>query len=155
MNPSLSAVRGTRGHLIRQLVYFDEQYTQFYDSYLFGYPEAERILLERTIRSYTESLTQLLANDDTQLTELLRSTVLIGSRVAVRYEEDGYEEAFTIVFPTESDPDSNRISFLSPIGRQLLGTKPQGKLALSVPDGTMNVSVLRVSYAFLGGFDAE
>lgn len=155
MNPSLSAYSAARRHLIAQLVYFDEQYTQFYDTYLYGRPDAERQPIEKAVRRYIDLLSAMLPRDDEALAERLKRVALIGSRVVLRYEDDGGEESFTIVHPAESDADNDRISFLSPIGWQLLGRERGDAIALEVPNGTLNVVLLDVKYAHIGGFGQE
>ncbi|TLS48326.1 GreA/GreB family elongation factor [Paenibacillus antri] len=152
MSPSLSAVTATREHFIHQLVYFDEQYPAFFDNYLSGLQDAERALIEKSIRRYTDTLVELLEKEDDALFERLKSIVLIGSRANVYYEEDGFEESFTVVYPSESDPDMNRISFLSPIGRQLLFATPDRPLTFDVPSGKLQVVVREIRYAYIGGF---
>ncbi|WP_309123395.1 GreA/GreB family elongation factor [Paenibacillus sp.] len=152
MSPSLSAVTATREHFIHQLVYFDEQYPAFFDNYLSGLQDTERALIEKSIRRYTDTLVELLEKEDDALFERLKAVVLIGSRANVYYEEDGFEESFTVVYPSESDPDKNRISFLSPIGRQLLFATPDRSLTLDVPSGKLQVVVREIRYAYIGGF---
>ncbi len=155
MNPSVSALTATREHFIHQLVYFDEQYPAFFDSYLSGLQGTERAQMEKLVRQYSETLVSLLEKDDESLHESLRAVVLIGSRADVYFEDDDYEESFTVVFPSESDPDRNRISFLSPIGRQLLFAPPTQPLTLDVPSGPLRIIVRNIRYAYIGGFAAE
>jgi transcription elongation GreA/GreB family factor len=136
-------------------VYFDEQYPAFFDTYLSGLPSAERAQTEKLVRRYTDTLVDLLEQDDELLNDRLRAIVLIGSRADVYFEDDDYEESFTVVFPSESDPDRNRISFLSPIGRQLLFAPPTQPLTLDVPSGPLRIVVRNIRYAYIGGFTAD
>jgi len=155
MSPSFSALQATRQHLVLQLVYFDEQYPNFSDTYLSGFIGSDRAGVERKIRLYNDTLADLLAQNDTELAERLQSLVLIGSQVKVHYEEDGYEESFTVVYPTESDPDKNRISFLSPFGRELLCAPPGRSLTVDVPNGKLPIAVRETRFAYIGGFSTE
>ncbi|WP_248930166.1 GreA/GreB family elongation factor [Paenibacillus hamazuiensis] len=155
MNPSFNALGATRRHLISQLVFFDEQTHHFADMYLSGIKNPERNLVETSIKQYTEKLMSILENDDRILDEMLRNVVLIGSKAEVLFEDDGSSESFTVVHPSESDPDANRISFISPIGRQLLCAKPDCPLLLETPAGEHPVRIREIKYTYIGGFQIE
>lgn len=151
MNPS--PVSGVRKHLIQQLVFFDEQLASFLEHYFPDSFHKDRVMVEKMLQRYSALLEELLAKEDDKLLELLHAMVLIGSKVQVRFEADGEEDAFTIVYPTEIEPDRNKISCLSPIGRQLLLASPDRTIALETPVGTQNVQILHVKYAYIGGFE--
>lgn len=155
MSPSFKALDGTRTHLVNQLVFFDEQYPFFADTYLYGMPSRDRKMIDDLLQKYTARLISMLAADDTALQDMLYQVVLIGSGVKVEFEEDGSTDLFTVVYPTESDPDNNRISFISPIGRQLLCAECNSPLVLEVPDGTQRIHVREIKYAYIGGFQDE
>ncbi|MGZ0049462.1 GreA/GreB family elongation factor [Brevibacillus gelatini] len=146
-----SVLQGTRKHLINQLVFFDEQYSLFFDHYVRDYGR-EKQTIDEMIQRYKQTLEQLLAQDDSALLASLKSVTLLGSSVKVRFEEDGFEESFTVVYPTDIDPDNNRISFLSPIGRQLLLTAPNDLLDLESPVGRQQVQVREISFTYMGDF---
>jgi len=149
MNPRI--VSGSRSHLINQLIFFDEQYTDFIHQY-FPQHSSHRAGMEKLIRKYAGMLETLLEQSDSELLASLHSVTLLGSKAKVVYEEDGYEESFTIVFPTEIDPDQNRISFLSPIGSQLLFSKAGERMILETPVGRHDVRIEEVKFAYIGGF---
>ncbi|MED4582464.1 GreA/GreB family elongation factor [Brevibacillus choshinensis] len=144
-------LNATREQLIQQLVFFDEQYSLFFDHYVRDYGK-EKQIVDALVRRYRETLEEILAKDDGALSESLENVTLLGSSVKVRFEEDGYEELFTVVFPTDIDPDHNRISFLSPIGRQLLLTAPHETLVLESPVGRQPVQIGEVRFAYREGF---
>lgn len=152
MNPSI--LQGTRKHLINQLVFFDEQYSLFFDHYVRDYGK-EKQTVDDMIQRYKQTLEQLLAKDDSALFESLKSVTLLGSSVKVLFEEDGFEESFTVVYPTDIDPDNNRISFLSPIGRQLLLAAPHDFVVLESPVGRQQVQVREISFTYMGRFSAQ
>lgn len=149
MNPSFG--RGARTQLINQLLYFDEQSSAFLDDFC---PQQgkERANLEKFIEQYTAVLERLLAQDEVQFMQSLYSKVLIGSSVKVKYEDDGLEETFTIVFPTLTAPDKNYVSFLSPMGRQLLLATSGAVLTIEIPAGSFAVTIEEVKYAYSGEF---
>lgn len=152
MHHSLSPLSATRGHLVRQLVYFDERLPAFSKTYLAEFNLVEKKLIEDLIREYMEQLSAALEHDDSILGSRLKSDILIGSTVKVTYDDDGSTDSFTLVYPTESDPDRNRISFISPIGRQLLCKKTEHPLVLDVPDGRLGLIIKEVNYGYIGGF---
>jgi transcription elongation factor GreA len=70
------------------------------------------------------------------------SRVDLGSRVVV--EQDGEEQAFTIVGPAESDPSNGRISSVSPVGRALLGKAAGEEAVVATPRGAMTYRIVSI-----------
>jgi transcription elongation factor GreA len=135
--------------LVNQLVFFDEEKIFFLMQYL---PDDlnEQKKVEQVLTAYTTSLEKII-NDGNK--ESLNSIVLIGSQVTLRYEDDGYEEQFTIVFPQKADPSKNWISFLSPIGLQLLMTRVNESYKFVVPSGLLGVQIQEIKYMNYGHLD--
>jgi transcription elongation factor GreA len=71
---------------------------------------------------------------------------LIGTKVTVWYEEDNESEDYVICYPEQSDPDRGYISFLSPVGRQLLLKNNGEKLSLKIPTGELIVTIKEISF---------
>lgn len=140
------SLNGAREQLVRQLVYFDEEKSGFMDLY---YPQhgTERSKLDSTLTRYTASLEKCLQ----QLNEAdLHSIALIGSRVKIAYEDDGAEEAYTIVHPSKADPDRGKISFLSPVGERLLLGHKDGRYSINSPSGSYEIRIIDVQYVNQG-----
>ncbi|NOU96355.1 transcription elongation factor GreAB [Paenibacillus sp. LMG 31456] len=135
-------LQGSRTQLINQLVYFDEQKKDFLDHY-FPNSAKERGKIELLLSVYSVTLERILG---VFTQENLNSTVLIGSRMKIVYLEDGYTESYTIVFPHQADPNSNKISFLSPIGFQLLMAKINETYQLKIPSGEIKVKLEEIIY---------
>ena len=70
-------------------------------------------------------------------------TVGVGSAVTVRWE-DGGEDVFTVVGPLEADLRAGRISYESPVGRALLGSKRGGVVNVATPDGAYELEIVAV-----------
>ena len=69
--------------------------------------------------------------------------VQIGSTVVVK-EEDFPEEEFQIVGSKETDPNSGKISYESPIGRALLNHKVGDIVRVKTPAGGINFKIISV-----------
>lgn len=149
---SLSSLTGARRFLVNQLVYFDEQYSIFLDTYVPTHGK-ERLALEKLVQRYLRALESVLSKEDGELAKELNRTVFLGSSVKVRYQEDQSEETFIVVFPTMTDPDRNRVSMLSPIGRQLLLKSTDDRFNLETPYTQEPVAIEEVKMAYLEGFD--
>jgi len=67
----------------------------------------------------------------------------LGSRVTVRWEEDG-EETYTIVEPAEVDSSAGRISYESPVGRALVDRRTGDWVAVETLVGPARLEVLAV-----------
>jgi transcription elongation factor GreA len=67
----------------------------------------------------------------------------LGSRVTVRWEEDG-EETYTIVEPAEVDSRAGRISYESPVGHALIDRRVGDRVAVETLAGPAWLAVLAV-----------
>lgn len=138
--------QGSRSQLVGQLVYFDEEKINFLDQYFpdFGpkRSSAERLISDyiKTVESISQNLTP----------ESLNSTVLIGSELKLRYADDDSTETYTVVFPHLADPDRNQVSFLSPLGFQLLLKKVGDTCSLAIPSGQLAVTIEEIKFVNRG-----
>lgn len=148
---SLNPLQGTRRHLAEQLTFFDEQQTVFLDTYFQEYGR-ERQQIDRMLREYCQRLETMLGGDDASLDQSLKRTAVIGSSVTVNYLDEGFEEEYTLVYPTEADPDRNRISFLSPIGKHLLLAEVEQELMISSPTSQFRVRLDQIKFTHMGDF---
>ncbi len=87
---------------------------------------------------------------------LLRSRVLepdqiptthvgLGSKVRVKNTQTGAILEFTIVGPVEADPELNKISNESPVGRALMGRKARSEVKVDTPGGSVTFRILKIS----------
>jgi transcription elongation factor GreA len=76
--------------------------------------------------------------------EVTADKVVLGTRVRVRNLTRGLDEAFTILGPWDVDLERGVISYLSPVGRGLLGKTPGSTVEIALPEGTVTYSVLSV-----------
>ncbi len=70
-------------------------------------------------------------------------TVHFGSTVVLN--RDGQRERFTIVGPTEANPQEGRISHVSPIGQALLGKRVGDEVVVSSPAGQTSYRVIELA----------
>lgn len=133
-----------REHLVQQMVYIDENIKELTNLYNASTPVQEQ--LKNFFHLYLLELEELLSAD--QKSNLISSLpkVYIGTRVTVLFDDENDTEDFIICFPEESDPDSGCISFLSPVGRQLLLKKMGEKVMLKVPTGELPVVIKEITY---------
>jgi len=66
-----------------------------------------------------------------------------GSTIEVT-DNEGETETFHLVGAVESDPSAGRISVDSPVGRALVGKKKGDRVTVSVPSGTLTLTVKAV-----------
>lgn len=80
-------------------------------------------------------------DDDDISTEM----VTLGCKVKV-YDMDFEEEAeYYIVGSTEADPNKNKLSDESPVGRALIGAKAGDVVTVEAPNGEFQVKVLEIA----------
>jgi transcription elongation GreA/GreB family factor len=138
---SHSAVAGARRYLVNQLIYFDEQSHLFLDTY-FPDKTKDRTDMHNRIERYSQVLETLLRAEDSQLAHSLHEIAVLGSSVVVEYEEEGCCETFTLVFPTDVDLEANKISLLSPIGKQLLMRKKGDSFLMDTPSAPHRINIV-------------
>jgi transcription elongation factor GreA len=76
--------------------------------------------------------------------EVPTDVVSLGSRVVLKDLDFGDELEYVIVGSLESDPDDQKISDESPVGRAILGKKTGAKVDIHVPAGTIKYQILEI-----------
>lgn len=90
--------------------------------------------LEKTLRR-----ARVVSSDEAQ-----DGAVVLGSRVRVRDLDLGEEMEYRVVGSAEADPSNNRISNESPVGKALMGHREGEIVSVKVPDGTIQLEILKV-----------
>lgn len=70
---------------------------------------------------------------------------VFGSRVTLENVDTGESVIYQLVGPEESDIDQGRISISSPLGRAIIGRKPDDELSLQVPGGKRCYEVIEIN----------
>lgn len=96
---------------------------------------------------YTEArvrdLEQLLENAEIIEGGSPDGTVVLGSRVTVRFD-DGETDTWAVVTPEEASLPDGSVSTESPVGRALLGSKEGDTITVATPGGEVNYTVVSV-----------
>lgn len=130
---------------VQQLVFIDENIKDLNNLYISSTPIQER--MKHFFSLYVLEIEELLKQNQKKGFISLFPKVYIGTRVTVLYEEENETEDYVICFPDQSDPDSGYISFLSPVGRQLLLKELGEKTAIKIPSGDLRVTIQEISFA--------
>ncbi|MFC4800270.1 GreA/GreB family elongation factor [Neobacillus sp. GCM10023253] len=128
----------------RQLEYIEENIKDLTNLYISSTPIQER--LKHFFSLYVLELEEILKQNQKNSFIASIPKVYIGTKVTVMYLDDQETEEYVICFPEESDPDKGFISFLSPVGRQLLLKNIGEELSLKIPTGELGVSIKEISY---------
>ncbi len=108
--------------------------------YLYGKKRLREI--DRRIRFLTQRLDAAVVVDPTTIQS---EKVQFGATVEV-HDEDGKSKIFTIVGVDEVDTEKGRISWQSPIGKNLLGKTEGDEVIFQVPAGEMAYEVISIHY---------
>ncbi len=76
--------------------------------------------------------------------EIDLNVVSVGTRVKVYDEEFDEELEYSIVGSTEADPDKNKISDESPVGKALIGKAAGDVVDVDTPGGTIQFKILSI-----------
>ncbi len=71
--------------------------------------------------------------------------VEVGTKVIIQIEGEDQVESYTIVGGPEADPDENKISNESPIGKAVLGHKKGDTVQVSAPMGSYTITIVDIS----------
>ena len=71
--------------------------------------------------------------------------VLVLSTVEIKNKGNGATMKYTLVAQSEADLNSGKISVDSPIGKGLLGKEVGDRVAISVPNGTIELEIISIS----------
>ena len=97
-------------------------------------------------------LTKRLANativDPVEQQKIANGRVLFGSTVTVE-NEAGEEKVFSIVGTDELNPSRGYVSWVSPIGRALLGATEGDLVSFETPGGQSELEIIKVEYKSL------
>jgi len=72
-------------------------------------------------------------------------SVDIGSSVMVKKDGDKAERSYTIVGSEEADMATGKISYVSPLGKALMGKKKGDVFTFATPAGSVKYSVVKVA----------
>ncbi|WP_240689321.1 GreA/GreB family elongation factor [Ammoniphilus sp. YIM 78166] len=132
-----------RSGLVKQLVFIDENRTELLNQYLSSAPTRDRNL--KFFEQYVSEIEHLISSLGNQASACLNK-VYIGTEVSVLYEDDQFTDQFTICFPEQSNPEQGCISFLSPVGNQLLLRELGERVVLCTPTGETSVVIQNIQY---------
>lgn len=96
--------------------------------------EARIVQLENMLKN-----AKVIDEDDIDL-----NVVSVGTRVKVYDEEFDEELEYSIVGSTEADPDKNKISDESPVGKALIGRSVGEIVDVDTPGGTIQFKILSI-----------
>ena len=97
------------------------------------------------IRFLTKRLEDATIVDPLEKRKIANGKVLFGSTVTVE-NSDGEEKVFSIVGPDELDASRGYVSWVSPIGRALLGSFEGDEVRFSTPIGETELEIIKVEY---------
>jgi len=106
------------------------------------YDEAknEQAVVEARIQQLEATLKNVQVIDVQENTKIVN----VGSKVKVLFKDENEEEVFEIVGSNEADPDNNKISYESPVGKALMGAKAGKTVKVETPSGLIEVKVLKI-----------
>ncbi|MBM7856046.1 transcription elongation factor GreA [Desulfohalotomaculum tongense] len=96
--------------------------------------EGRIITLEKMLRN-----AKVIENEDVG-----KDTVTLGSTVVLKDLEFGDEFKYTIVGSVEADPDANKISNESPVGKAIIGHKKGEVVEVEVPAGKLEYKIVDI-----------
>ncbi|MBQ9537547.1 MAG: transcription elongation factor GreA [Desulfovibrionaceae bacterium] len=80
------------------------------------------------------------------LDELSGDKVVFGCTVELEDVENGEKKTYSILGPDEADPAKGSISFVSPVGKALLGKEEGDEVTINIPRGRVTYEILSISF---------
>ena len=108
------------------------------------YDEAknEQAEVESRINTIINMLKYARVIDESEITN---DAVGLGVTVVIREVGEDDEETYTIVTTTEADPDNNKISQDSPVGKALIGHSAGETVTVESPAGKIDFEILSIT----------
>ena len=103
---------------------------------------------DRRIRFLTRQLEDATIVDPVEQQKIANGRVLFGCTVTVE-NEAGEEKVFSIVGTDELDPSRGYLTWISPIGRALLGSAEGDLVSFTTPGGQTELEIIKVEYKTL------
>lgn len=103
----------------------------------------EKMLLLR-INELEQQLTNVIIIDSNQIDT---TAVHIGTRILIEEINNKKKFIYIIGGAYESDPDNNKISYLSPLAKGLMGKKVGDSADIKVPSGNYRYKILKIEIA--------
>ena len=100
------------------------------------------------IRFLTRQLQDATIVDPVEQQKIANGRVLFGCTVTVE-NEAGEEKVFSIVGTDELDPSRGYLTWISPIGRALLGSVEGNLVSFATPGGQTELEIIKVEYKTL------
>lgn len=100
------------------------------------------------IRFLTRQLQDATIVDPVEQQKIANGRVLFGCTVTVE-NEAGEEKVFSIVGTDELDPSRGYLTWISPIGRALLGSAEGDLVSFATPGGQTELEIIKVEYKTL------
>ncbi|MEE4254950.1 MAG: transcription elongation factor GreB [Desulfuromusa sp.] len=97
------------------------------------------------IRFLTKRLEEATIVDPVEQQKIARGRVLFGCTVTIE-NEAGEEKVYSIVGPDELEPSRGYVSWVSPIGRALLGSAEGDLVSFATPGGQAELEIIKVEY---------
>ena len=97
------------------------------------------------IRFLTKRLEEATIVDPVEQQKIAKGRVLFGCTVTIE-NEAGEEKVYCIVGPDELEPSRGYVSWVSPIGRALLGSAEGDLVSFATPGGQAELEIIKVEY---------
>ncbi|WP_449538568.1 GreA/GreB family elongation factor [Ferdinandcohnia sp. Marseille-Q9671] len=130
---------------VEQRGYLEQNYQELNKLYLTSTPQKE--IVKDFFRLYIGHLENFVKDIQKNVDQVPIPKVFIGTKVTVIFDGEDDTEDYYICLPKQSDPDAGCISFLSPVGRQLLLREIGDEILLSTPAGGVPVTIQNISFA--------
>lgn len=100
----------------------------------------------RDVRYLEELEEELLKAEMVDPADIPHDVITMNSRVYLQDMNSGENFVYTLVFPSDSDLDSGRISVLAPVGTAMIGYRKGDRITWPVPGGVKKLKVKKILY---------
>jgi transcription elongation factor GreA len=151
MSPKIELSKSTHEYLVNHLPQLNEQkmalLNDISSTYAPGAPVDDSAEISNFLDHYAHTVQSLL--DQAEVLDDEHKPLpmtFIGCDIKVREVDSNQTHVFRVVSPYETRPTAGHISYLSPLGRNLLLKKPGETLEVKAPGGTVRYAILSVDH---------
>jgi transcription elongation factor GreA len=140
----LDYLRGEKRREVAERIRVSREFGDIAENAEYDDAKNEQMMLEHRIAQLEE---RLLSARVIEKKDIAKDVVSLGSKVKLRDVEARKTVEYRIVGSAEANPDENKLSNESPVGKAILGHKKGETVEVSTPRGSLKFKILEIKAA--------
>ena len=144
LKQELDYLRGEKRREVAERIRVSREFGDIAENAEYDDAKNEQMMLEHRIAQLEE---RLLSARVIEKKDIAKDVVSLGSKVKLRDVEARKTVEYHIVGSAEANPDENKLSNESPVGKAIMGHKKGETVEVSTPRGSLKFKILEIKAA--------